>query len=166
MLLYNINKMKQNFQDGVDSIYNAIVSAGTTPISNSLSDVVTGIGNMSTNRYNTGYNDGVVAGGNVGYNDGYNAGKTDGYNAGKTDGYNEGKTKYNPTNASLDNSGYLTVTNSSGVIRLAQNFSNSYDRGHDIGWSAARRKYEPENVKVSGSSCVIYNVYGEVIYSK
>ena len=166
MLLYNINKMKQNFQDGVDSIYNAIVSAGTTPISNSLSDVVTGIGNMSTNRYNTGYNDGVVAGGNVGYNDGYNAGRTDGYNAGRTDGYNEGKTKYNPTNASLDNSGYLTVTNSSGVIRLAQNFSNSYDYGHDVGWIAARKKYEPENVKVSGGSCVIYNVYGEVIYSK
>lgn len=166
MLLYNINKMKQNFQDGVDSVYNAIVSAGTTPSSKSLSDVVTGIGNMSTNRYNTGYSDGVVAGGNVGYNDGYNAGKTDGYNEGKTDGYNEGMTKYNPTNATLDNSGYLTVTNSSGVIRLAKNFSNSYDYGHDVGWMAARKKYEPEYVKVSESSCVIYNVYGEVIYSK
>ena len=166
MLLYNINKMKQNFQDGVDSIYNAIVSAGTTPISNSLSDVVTGIGNMSTNRYNIGYNDGVAAGGNVGYNNGYNAGRTDGYNAGRTDGYNEGKTDYNPTNALLDDFGYLTVANSSGVIRLSKTFSNSYSYGHDTGWLAARKKYEPENVKVSGNSCVIYNVYGEVIYRK
>ena len=165
-LLYNINKMKQNFQDGVDSVYNAIVSAGTTPSSKSLSDVVTGIGNMSTNRYNTGYNAGVVAGGNVGYSDGYNAGKTD----------------YNPTNASLDNNGSLTVTNSSGITRLTKKFSNSYNNGfsdgygdgrnagytggYDVGWKDARLKFEPDKIQQEGSEWVVYNVNGEAIYSQ
>ena len=162
MLLYNINKMKQNFQDGVDSVYNAIVSAGTTPSSKSLSDVVTGIGNMSTNRYNTGYNDGVVAGGNVGYSDGYNAGKTD----------------YNPTNATLSNNGSLTVTNSSGVTRLTKKFSNAYDDGyhagheagydggHYDGWVEARRKFEPDKIQEEGSEWVVYNANGEPIFSQ
>ena len=162
MLLYNINKMKQNFQDGVDSVYNAIVSAGTTPSSKSLSDVVTGIGNMSTNRYNTGYNDGVVAGGNAGYSDGYNAGKTD----------------YNPSNATLDNNGSLTVTNSSGVIRLTKKFSNAYDDGyhagheagydggHYDGWVEARRKFEPNKIQEEGSNWVAYNANGEAIYTE
>ena len=166
MLLYNINKMKQNFQDGVDSVYNAIVSAGTTPSSKSLSDVVTGIGNMSTNRYNTGYNDGVVAGGNVGYSDGYNAGKTD----------------YNPTNATLDNNGSLTVTNSSGVTRLTKNFSNSYsngfhdgyedghndgyEEGHTIGWRDAKLQFKPVKIQEDGNNWTAYNENGEAIYTE
>ena len=166
MLLYNINKMKQNFQDGVDSVYNAIVSAGTTPSSKSLSDVVTGIGNMSTNRYNTGYNDGVVAGGNVGYSDGYNAGKTD----------------YNPTNATLDNNGSLTVTNSSGVTRLTKNFSNSYsngfhdgyedghndgyEEGHTTGWRDAKLKFKPVKIQEDGNNWTAYNENGEAIYTE
>lgn len=166
MLLYNINKMKQNFQDGVDSVYNAIVSAGTTPSSKSLSDVVTGIGNMSTNRYNTGYNDGVVAGGNVGYSDGYNAGKTD----------------YNPTNATLDNNGSLTVTNSSGIARLTKNFSNSYsngfhdgyedghndgyEEGHTTGWRDAKLKFKPVKIQEDGNNWTAYNENGEAIYTE
>ena len=166
MLLYNINKMKQNFQDGVDSVYNAIVSAGTTPSSKSLSDVVTGIGNMSTNRYNTGYNDGVVAGGHVGYSDGYNAGKTD----------------YNPTNATLDNNGSLTVTNSSGVTRLTKNFSNSYsngfhdgyedghndgyEEGNNTGRRDAKLQFKPVKIQEDGNNWTAYNENGEAIYTE
>ena len=150
MLLYNINKMKQNFQDGVDSVYNAIVSAGTTPSSKSLSDVVTGIGNMSTNRYNT--------------------------------GYNAGKTDYNPTNATLDNNGSLTVTNSSGVTRLTKNFSNSYsngfhdgyedghndgyEEGHTIGWRDAKLKFKPVKIQEDGNNWTAYNENGEAIYTE
>lgn len=40
------DSLKENFQGGVDSIYNAIKSKGTTPASKSLSDVVAGIGKL------------------------------------------------------------------------------------------------------------------------
>lgn len=43
-----IGAMETNFQDGVDDIYDAVVAKGSTPASHSLSDVVTGIGNIPT----------------------------------------------------------------------------------------------------------------------
>lgn len=49
-----VNTLQQNFQAGVDGIYNAIVAEGTTPASKTQSDVKTGIKTLSTNRYNDG----------------------------------------------------------------------------------------------------------------
>lgn len=43
-----IDEVVANFQDGVDSVYNACVAKGSTPASHSLSDVVTAIGAIST----------------------------------------------------------------------------------------------------------------------
>jgi hypothetical protein len=61
--LYNAyNALQTSFQAGVDSVYNAIVSAGTTPSSKSLSDVVAGISTMSTARYNAGVTAGQATG--------------------------------------------------------------------------------------------------------
>lgn len=45
-----IAEMKANFTDGVDSIYNAIVSAGTTPKSKALADVVASIPDIVKNK--------------------------------------------------------------------------------------------------------------------
>ena len=42
-IITDITQMKENFQDGVDSIYDACVAKGSTPASTSLSDVVDGI---------------------------------------------------------------------------------------------------------------------------
>ena len=41
-----INQMKQSFQDGVDSIYNALVGQGTTPSGKTPADLVAGIGSI------------------------------------------------------------------------------------------------------------------------
>lgn len=43
-----IKELEANFQDGVDAVYDAVVAKGSTPASHSLSDVVTGIGNIPT----------------------------------------------------------------------------------------------------------------------
>lgn len=43
-----IKELESNFQDGVDAVYDAVVAKGSTPASHSLSDVVTGIGNIPT----------------------------------------------------------------------------------------------------------------------
>ena len=42
-----LDELVVNFQDGVDSVYNACVAKGSTPASHSLSDVVAAIGNIS-----------------------------------------------------------------------------------------------------------------------
>jgi hypothetical protein len=42
-IITDITQMKENFQDGVDAIYDACVAKGSTPASQSLSDVVDGI---------------------------------------------------------------------------------------------------------------------------
>ena len=44
----DIQQLQENFQDGVDSIYDACVTKGSTPESHSLSDVVDGILNIET----------------------------------------------------------------------------------------------------------------------
>ena len=44
----DIQQLQANFQDGVDSIYDACVTKGSTPESHSLSDVVDGILNIET----------------------------------------------------------------------------------------------------------------------
>lgn len=47
-----IAQMKVTFQDGVDTIYNAIVAKGVTPSSSTPTDCATGINNMVKNVYN------------------------------------------------------------------------------------------------------------------
>lgn len=42
-----IDEMVENFGDGVDRVYNACVSAGSTPTSKSPADIATAIGNIS-----------------------------------------------------------------------------------------------------------------------
>ena len=51
-----IGDMYANFQDGVDTIYNAIVAEGVTPSSSTPEACATGISTVATNKYNTGYN--------------------------------------------------------------------------------------------------------------
>ena len=41
-----ISEMRQSFQDGVDSIYDALVAAGATPGSKNPADLVSGIGSI------------------------------------------------------------------------------------------------------------------------
>lgn len=43
------SNLQSSFQAGVDSVYNAVKAKGTTPASKSLSDVVKGINNISSN---------------------------------------------------------------------------------------------------------------------
>lgn len=43
-----IKELESNFQDGVDTVYDAVVAKGSTPASHSLSDVVDGIGAIPT----------------------------------------------------------------------------------------------------------------------
>ena len=57
-----ITNMKNSFQDGVDSIYNAIVGQGTTPSGKTPADLVNGIGVLATNKYNAGVNYGKTQG--------------------------------------------------------------------------------------------------------
>lgn len=42
-----IDEMVANFGDGVDEVYNACVSAGSTPASKSPADIATAIGNIA-----------------------------------------------------------------------------------------------------------------------
>ena len=49
-----IQKIKTNFQAGVDAVYDAVVAKGSTPASHSLSDVIAGIGNIPTGITPTG----------------------------------------------------------------------------------------------------------------
>ena len=122
----DITTLQSNFQAGVDSVYDAIVAEGTTPASKSLSDVVSGITTMSTDRYNAGTVDGYntkknqltgtytpssngsgldmgadhtyrYVNTNTVYNAGTATGYTSGYNAGTTDGYNTKKNQLTAT---------------------------------------------------------------------
>lgn len=49
-----IAQMKINFQDGVDTIYNAIVAQGVTPSASTPSACADGISTVATNNYNSG----------------------------------------------------------------------------------------------------------------
>lgn len=53
-----IAQMKINFQDGVDTIYNAIVAQGVTPSSSTPSDCATAITQIGTTQYNNGRSQG------------------------------------------------------------------------------------------------------------
>jgi hypothetical protein len=53
--------MQTNFQAGVDKIYNACVSAGTTPSAKTPDACVTAIGTIKTTQYDAGVTDGTNA---------------------------------------------------------------------------------------------------------
>lgn len=55
-----ISEMYENFQDGVDEIYNAIVAQGVTPSSSTPEDCATGISTVATNKYNAGKNSAYI----------------------------------------------------------------------------------------------------------
>ena len=59
--------MKQSFQDGVNTIYNKIVSCGVTPSDRTPTGCANGIQSIYTNRYNEGYDDGKQASSYKGY---------------------------------------------------------------------------------------------------
>jgi hypothetical protein len=64
--------MQTNFQAGVDKIYNACKTYGSTPSASTPDACVTSIKTIYTDRYNSGYSDGNSAG----YSSGYSAGKS------------------------------------------------------------------------------------------
>lgn len=102
-----VKEFMQNFQDGVNKIYNKLVGLGFTPSSNSPDSISQAIQNIYDGRYNTGYNEGNNAGYNAGNNAGYNAGYNEGYSAGNNAGYNEG---YSAGNNAGYNAGYNAGT--------------------------------------------------------
>ena len=56
------DSMKQSFQDGVNTIYNKIVSCGVTPSNKTPTGCSNGIQSIYNNRYNEGYEQGVSEG--------------------------------------------------------------------------------------------------------
>lgn len=61
-----LNNLQTSFQNNINKIYNAIVNQGTNPPGKTPDNIVTGINNLATNKYN--------AGRSTGYNEGKNAG--------------------------------------------------------------------------------------------
>lgn len=62
----NLNRQLNNAQEGIDAIYNAIKGQGTTPGGKTPDQIVSSIGTLATNKYNSGKNDGYEAGKNEG----------------------------------------------------------------------------------------------------
>lgn len=58
------NKLQQSFQAGCDTIVAGCTTYGSTPRSNSPSDIVNAINAIYTNRYNSGYSSGRIQGQN------------------------------------------------------------------------------------------------------
>ena len=78
--------MKQSFQDGVNTIYNKIVSLGVTPSGNSPTDIVNAMQSFSDKQWADAVNS-VISNPNPHglYNQSqYDQNYTNGYNAGKT----------------------------------------------------------------------------------
>lgn len=134
-----IKELKSNFQDGVDSIYDALVAKGTTPASKSLSDVVAAISQMYDSAYNSGktdYNPTSATLANNGAVVVKNAAGAQLYTNTFTNNYDAGKTDYNPTSATLNNAGVLSVKNAAGTQRYTTTFTNNYNAGYNSGNSA------------------------------
>ena len=83
------NNMKQSFQDGVNTIYNKIVSCGQTPSDKSPTNIVNSIDPLLNNYRGQGQNDVINSPNNYGlynktqYDQNYNNGYNSGYNAGQ-----------------------------------------------------------------------------------
>ena len=76
--------MKKSFQDGVDSLYNKLVSLGFTPDNKTPQAIINAIQKVYSDRYNSGYNQGIVDAdarvntSSASYVAGYNAGRLQG----------------------------------------------------------------------------------------
>ena len=57
-----LNQLETNYQNNVNTIYNAITAQGTTPAGKSPQQIATAIGSMATSKFNGGYNTGYVKG--------------------------------------------------------------------------------------------------------
>ena len=116
--------MKQSFQDGVNTIYNKIVSCGVTPYDRTPTGCANGIQSIYTNRYNEGYNNGRAQGQNDVKNNPNNYGLysksqyDQNYNNGRTQGQQD--VKNNPN-------GYGLYTQQ----QYDQNYTNGYNAGYD-----------------------------------
>lgn len=116
-----ITPLQTAFQNSINTIYNAVKSAGVTPSDKSPSNIATAISNLRKTPYtktytfpsgDTGgtknlgvphdiryvnaqnvYTTGYNNGNTAGYSSGYNAGHTAGYNEGHSAGYSEGRTQ-------------------------------------------------------------------------
>ena len=116
-----ITPLQTAFQNNINTIYNAVKSAGVTPSDKSPSNIATAISNLRKTPYtktytfpsgDTGatknlgvphdiryvnaqnvYTTGYNNGNSAGYSSGYNAGHTAGYNEGHSAGYSEGRTQ-------------------------------------------------------------------------
>ena len=64
-----ISSMKQSFQDGVNTIYNKIVSCGVTPYNKTPTECAKAIQTIYDSRYSSGYS--------IGYNEGRTQGQND-----------------------------------------------------------------------------------------
>ena len=116
-----ITPLQTAFQNNINTIYNAVKSAGVTPSDKSPSNIATAISNLRKTPYtktytfpsgDTGgtknlgvphdiryinaqnvYTTGYNNGNTAGYSSGYNAGHSAGYNEGHSAGYSEGRTQ-------------------------------------------------------------------------
>lgn len=116
-----ITPLQTAFQNNINTIYNAVKSAGVTPSDKSPSNIATAISNLRKTPYtktytfpsgDTGgtknlgvphdiryvnaqnvYETGYNNGNSEGYSSGYDAGHTAGYNEGHSAGYSEGRTQ-------------------------------------------------------------------------
>lgn len=116
-----ITPLQTAFQNNINTIYNAVKSAGVTPSDKSPSNIATAISNLRKTPYTQTYtfpqgdsggrkdlgvphniryvnaqnvySAGESKGYSLGHDDGYNQGYGVGYNAGHSAGYNEGRTQ-------------------------------------------------------------------------
>lgn len=114
-----ITPLQTAFQNNINTIYNAVKSAGVTPSDKSPSNIATAISNLRKTPYTQTYtfpqgdsggrkdlgvphniryvnaqnvySAGVSKGYDLGHDDGYNAGYGVGYNAGHSAGYSDGR---------------------------------------------------------------------------
>lgn len=127
--------LQSNFQDGVDSVYDAIVIEGTTPSSQSLDDVVDGVHALASDKWNTGYSSGIEA------------------------GIEAGKTSWKPEAATLSNAGQLTVNNTDGTTVYSTTFGNNYNSGYTAGsnYVYSNQKFSYTKYVPSGPSGTYYD---------
>lgn len=125
--------MKQSFQDGVNTIYNKILSLGVTPSGNSPTDIVNAMQSFSDKQWADAVNS-VISNPNPhglynqsqydqNYTNGYNAG----YSAGQASGKNYYRLRFTNTDVNTDRStaeGWIYES-----ARVVFNFSSS-NTGH------------------------------------
>ena len=105
----DISNIQSSFQDGVDSIYNALVAKGSTPASKSPKDIVTAISSIKTGYTQEQY----IAYGNTCYNNGKSAGASS----------VTGSARYDTTDHAIQSS--ITITLSNGKTKTVYGALNA-----------------------------------------